>query len=299
MNNSLNQPKNSLNGLFFIIFAAMLWGTTGTSQALGPESSNPLAVGTLRLLCAGIFLLIFSYCRGGFREKRTWSILLVSLGALFVSLYQVTFFAAVAKTGVAIGTVVGIGSSPIFAGCFEAVILKKYPSKSWFISTFIAILGCAILAFSNQGQESMESISIFGICLAICAGMAYAAYSVVLKVLIKTSDSMEVTAVVFCIGAVLLSPLLFYVDISWAMSFSGIIMILYLGIFATSMAYVLFGKGLETVPASTAVTLTLTEPLTAAFLGVMVLGESLNVMASCGLVLIFGSVFILTFSRKG
>lgn len=41
------------------------------------------------------------------------------------------FFKAVAKAGVAIGTVVAIGSAPIFAGLIEWIVLKIRPAKVW------------------------------------------------------------------------------------------------------------------------------------------------------------------------
>ncbi|MGX2961147.1 EamA family transporter [Peribacillus sp. JNUCC 23] len=45
---------------------------------------------------------------------------------------------------------------------------------------------------------------------------------------------------------------------------------LHLGIITTGIAYFLFAKGLISIPSSTAVTLSLAEPLTAALLGVLV-----------------------------
>ncbi|MGL1932880.1 MAG: DMT family transporter [Desulfotalea sp.] len=296
--NITESSNSSLKGIFLIIIAGILWGTTGTSQALGPDSSNPLAIGAMRLLIAGTSLMVICYLAGGFREKQKWPIGLLFLGAGCVALYQVTFFAGVSKAGVAIGTVVGIGSSPIFAGCLEAIILKKRPSKVWFLSTCFAILGCGLLAFSDKQEVSVGTVSILGVGLALCAGVAYAVYTIVIKSMLKTCKSMEATALVFFLGAIFLSPLLFYVDLTWLKSVSGIVMVVHLGIFTTALAYILFGKGLETVPVSTAVTLSLTEPLTAAFLGVVVLGESLNTLSSIGLAFIFASVILITLVRK-
>ncbi len=38
----------------FILAAAVLWGTTGTAQALAPQSAQPLAIGSLRLLVGAL-----------------------------------------------------------------------------------------------------------------------------------------------------------------------------------------------------------------------------------------------------
>ena len=66
------------------------------------------------------------------------------------------------------------------------------------------------------------------------------------------------------------------------MSFRGVAVSLQLGIMSTGIAYLLFAKGLVHVSSSTAVTLSLVEPLTAALLGVFVLGESLTITSWFG-----------------
>jgi drug/metabolite transporter, DME family len=51
---------------------------------------------------------------------------------------------------------------------------------------------------------------------------------------------------------------------------------LYLGVFVTGLAYLLYGWGLRSIGTSTAVTLTLAEPVTAAIFAVLILDERLE-----------------------
>src|SRR5690625_5069375 len=95
---------------FLILLAAMLWGTTGTTQALAPETAHPIAIGTTRLAVGGLFLLIIVLIRGKLHFKN-WPVKLTILASLSMALYQPLFFSAVTITGVAIGTVVAIGRS--------------------------------------------------------------------------------------------------------------------------------------------------------------------------------------------
>ncbi|MGX2961160.1 hypothetical protein JNUCC23_18035 [Peribacillus sp. JNUCC 23] len=55
----------------------------------------------------------------------------IILASLNMAFYQPLFFSAVTITGVAIGTVIAIGSAPIFSGVLEWMVLKKSPSKGW------------------------------------------------------------------------------------------------------------------------------------------------------------------------
>jgi len=96
----------------------------------------------------------------------------------------------------------------------------------------------------------------------------------------------------------LLSPLLFLFDLSWLFTSRGAGISLHLGVVATGIAYWLFAKGLSNVPSSTAVTLSLGEPLTAALLGVFVLGEQLSGTAWFGISLLLLGIALLIGSSR-
>ena len=115
-----------------------------------------------------------------------------------------------------------------------------------------------------------------GIIMAFGAGLSFASYTLISRTLLEKHSTLSVVAVVFTLSAICLSPFLFVFDMSWIMSFRGVGVSLQLGIMSTGIAYLLFAKGLVHVSSSTAVTLSLVEPLTAALLGVFVLGESLT-----------------------
>lgn len=119
--------------------------------------------------------------------------------------------------------------------------------------------------------------------MAIGAGLSFSTYTLVNKQIVQKVSSEMTVAVVFTLSAILLSPLLLIYDVSWALQLDGMLVVLQLGVVATAMAYLLFVKGLMGVPASTAVTLSLAEPLTAALLGILVVGEILTPSAILGL----------------
>lgn len=281
-------------GIWLILAAAVLWGTTGTSQALAPAESSPPVIGALRLVLGGGALAFSAYLRGGLRVHSWPPLLTLSAGA-FVALYQVTFFWAVLKTGVAVGTIVGIGSAPVFAGVLEYVFRKRLPTRRWYFSTGIAVIGCLLLLLHSGDVR----IDIAGILLALAAGCSYASYALAIKMLLPGRSPEDVTAVIFCLGAVFLSPLLFGVDLSWLGQINGWLLMLHLGILATALSYWLFASGLKTVAASTAMTLSLAEPLTAAILGIVVVGERLAFVDAIGLLLILSALLLLILPSRG
>ncbi len=207
--------------------------------------------------------------------------------------YQPLFFSAVIKTGVAVGTMVAIGSAPLLSGVLDYIVYRKKPTKKWLLATFTGIIGCCSLLLKKDSQ-----IDVIGLGMAIGAGASFACYTTVNKKIVQHVDPQVGASLVFTAAAVLLIPCWFMYDMSWLISLNGMGIALHLGILTTALAYVLFSTALKSVHASTAVTLSLAEPVTAFLLGVFFLGESLTLVNICGAALVFASLAFLTYSPK-
>lgn len=276
------------------LLAAILWGTTGTAQSFAPESAHPIAIGAMRLAVGGGALLLFVGLQGKLQKEKNWPILITAIAAAGMAAYQPLFFSAVAQAGVAVGTVVAIGSAPILAGILEFVIRRKKPERRWWMATLFAIAGCLLL-FSNQHAVSVTPA---GVLMAIGAGLSFAIYTIVSKQLIESHASDVVTAVVFSMAAIFLLPLLFFYPLNWLTEVKGIGVAVHLGLFATALAYLLFAKGLSHIPAANAVTLALAEPLTAAILGVFIVRERVTSSGWIGIALLFCGLLLLSVRAK-
>ena len=278
-------------GPWQIVMGASLWGTTGTAQALAPPESTPLTVGALRQWVGAAGLLAMAAWRGELSavRLRQWPWGLTLLAGLCMAIYQLCFFSAVARTGVAVGTVVGIGSAPIAGGLIGWLFRAERPPLLWYPSTALAVLGCSALALSGQGVW----VNAWGLLLALGAGTTYALYAHFSKSILLDHAPDLVMAMVFLCGALLLLPVLVWQDWSWVWQGRGLGVVLHLGLVTTALAYALFARGLGTVPIATAMTLTLAEPLTAAVLGLVVLGEPLSLLSAGGMACILAGLLLL------
>lgn len=283
-------------GAWLVLAAAVLWGTTGTSQALAPDGAQPFAIGAVRLVLGAIGLLFYAMLRRSITNPLRWPIGATLMAGASMAAYQLFFFAGVARAGVAVGTIVGIGSSPILAGILGFLLRDERPGKVWGAATALAIIGCSLLIGAGSGYLQVESSAVdaLGVLLAIAAGGAYALFTVASKGLLETRPPEAVMGVVFALGALLLTPLLFVADLHWLSVPGGALVALHLGLVTVVVAYSLFARGLNHVPAATAVTLTLAEPATAGLLGIFLLGESLTASGLIGIGFIFLGLALLS-----
>jgi DME family drug/metabolite transporter len=272
-----------------VLIAAVLFGTTGTAQALGPEI-EPLAVGTARIAIGAALLVVIALVSGRFQLGGADRRLLVVSGAC-VAAYQATFFAAVDDTGVAVGTVVAIGSAPVFTGLLARTFAGERLTRRWAGAT---ALGCAGVCTLVLGGGSGGEVSLPGVGLALFAGAGYAGYAVAGKKLMDQGATPEaLMASVFSFGAVLLLPLLTMVSTGGLWNAGGLGVAVYLGAVPTALAYILFARGLERIGAGETATLTLAEPVTAAALGFVVLGERPGAAAFVGAALVLAGLALL------
>jgi drug/metabolite transporter, DME family len=280
-----------------VLIAAVLFGTTGTAQALGP-SLEPLAVGTARIAVGAVLLAIVAVAAGRVRGSgRPRAALgsgdrrLILLAGAGVAVYQASFFAAVADTGVAVGTVVALGSAPAFTGFFGRVFAGERLAGRWFAATALACAGVCLLTL---GAGSGGDVSARGIGLALAAGAGYAGYVVIGKHIFDGGGTPEgVMAAVFATGALILLPALVLIDAGELLSAEGLALAGYLGAVTTALAYVLFAKGLAQIGASETATLTLAEPVTAMALGFLILGERPSAVAVAGAALVLAGLALL------
>ena len=292
-------------GRFSVLAAAVLWGTSGTAQALGPSQASAVAVGFGRILIGSVVLTAIALHSDAGSLARV-----IRLGgrpalcaAVATAVFQAAFFSAVALTGVAVGTVVALGSAPVFTGLLAHLTVGERPEHRWGVATGLAVGGCTlILAPWTAGTAAVNPL---GVTLALLSGFTYGLYTVSAKrLLLRNAPLLGIPAVTLGGGALLLAPFVAVMSAAGHMtvrplfSLSGFSMLLWLGVVTTAAAYVLYTIGLRRVPAATVGSLALGEPLTASALGFLVLGERPGLLTLAGAALLFGGLLLLALPAR-
>ena len=203
------------------------------------------------------------------------------------AMYGATFFAAVHETGIAIGTVVALGSAPILTGVLSAVLFRSMPSRTWLLATSVAIVGMALIVLSGDDAN----VSVPGVMYALGAGLGYALFAIASKRIVESGITSDVAmSRVFGIAAIMLAPALVFVNTDWVLTAGGISLGLWLGIVTVALAYWAYASGLAHLEPRETTMITLAEPVVATMLGALVLDERPAAFAWLGIVVVISAL---------
>jgi DME family drug/metabolite transporter len=284
-----------------VLAASVLWGTTGTAATFAPDV-GPLAIGAAAMGLGGLLQALtagphIARNTGGLRELRGT----VLLGAASVAVYPLAFYSSMHLAGVAVGTVVSIGTAPLASALIERVVDGRRLTRRWLLAATLGLLGTALLCIAEAARatdttgRTSTTGTLLGIGLGLIAAATYALYSwAAHRLIARQVPSRAAMGAVFGIGGILLLPVLAITGVPLVASWSNTAVGAYMALVPMFVGYVLFGRGLAHVPASTATTLSLLEPAVAAVLAVLVVGERLPVTGWAGIALVITCLAVLT-----
>ncbi|MCD2165135.1 MULTISPECIES: DMT family transporter [Comamonas] len=288
----------SAQGIALVAIAGVLWGTSGTAQYLGAAGLSPFWVGAAQLAVAAAFLgLSLLWARRGstgslvLRPRqaglRLSSFFWASLG---IGGYSVFFYAGLQMAGVGVGTAVAIGSSPIWAGLLQALVLRAPLSPLWWLGTLVSVAGGVAMV---MGEGGSSQVSWPGLALCLLAGLSYAGYALVNKRLVSHMSPKVVNFYVFSGAALLALPVAaLYAGVpQW--SLSAVLVVVYLGAVVSGIAHLLFSMGLRHISGPTGVALSLIEPVAAFVLAVWIVGEHQPWVAWVGLAAVLLGLWVV------
>ena len=296
-------------GILCVLIASFLWGTTGTAATFAPEV-GPLAIGAVAMGLGGLLqalLALRALKRDGTLLRQYWPVVL--FGAISVAAYPLAFYSSMYLAGVTVGTVVTIGSAPLFSALTEWVLDRKTLSKQWLAGSAPGLAGIVLLCFFGEEQKAAQLVSsswevTTGVILGLIGGLTYALYTwAAHRLMRKGISSKAAMGAIFGIGGILLMPVLLVTGGALLTSWNNALVGAYMAVIPMFTGYVLFGYALARISVSTATTITLIEPVVAALLAVVIVGETLSALGWLGAVLVTSCLVILsapqnTFSRR-
>lgn len=287
--------RSHLRGLLEVGAASVLWGTGGLAVQLirEHEALSPVTISAWRMTIAAVVLLValVALRRGGelvtLARRHPRQLLAVGAGT---AAYQGFYFVSVTQVGVAVSTVVSLGLAPVLLTVLESARDRRAPAPSRLGVLAAALVGLVLVSVAGH-ESSTGPAPVAGVLLAVASGTTYALTTVAGGSVSRTSSPLVLTSGMTLVGAAVLLPCLAVVDGPRVTTDAvALAWLAYLGALTMALAYVLLYSGLRVVAPSTAVTASLVEPVTAAVVAAVVLGEALGPVAVVGIVLVLGAV---------
>lgn len=272
-----------LRGYGEIVIAAILWGSTGIFVKL-IDMSIPGMIFYRVLIATTALLLLFCFARKlGEIQLKEKKLFILAFG-FFQSATILSYFMAIETTSVANAALL-LYTAPIYVTLLSPVLLHEGATGKGVLALLISMAGIILIVDPRRlglGSETYLAGVIFG----ILAGIFYAFQVLISRYIspiypgyTQAFWGLTFTALVF-FPAALSTPV---VSVQ-----NNLLLLILFGIFPTAISISLYFDGLKWVKASNASTVGLLEPVSAAFLSVLVLREVISMTT------LIGGAFILT-----
>lgn len=271
---------------FFLIastaLAPLIWGSTYlvTTEFLPPD--RPLTAALLRVLPAGLLLLLW---RREWPQPQEWWRLLC-LGVLNIGFFQAMLFVAAYRLPGGLAAVLMATQTLMVLALSHAIGRQRQPAAAW-RAALVGVFGVGLLVSVPQA-----GVDGWGVAAAV-AGAAAMALGLFLSKHWQSSLSLwAFTGWQLVFGGLCLLPFAWWLEPALpALTLRHIGGYLYLCLFGALLAYALFFRGARLLPAATVSALGLLSPVCAFVLGWLFLGQGMGMVALLGFVLVLYAVF--------
>lgn len=261
-------------GSLTIAACALSWGVIAV--VVRQLDMPAMAIVFFRVLLATVALatgLLLSGRRDLFRLP---SRAVLGLGVLLASHWSF-YFGAIQETSVASAVVITY-AGPILLALLAPVMLREHVPGLVLGALAVSVAGIALITLSGGSGE--DAVRPLGVLLALLAAVSYAFLIVLLKKWASEVDPVTVVLYQSLMAAVVLSPAAVLAD--YSLGGADVAYLLLLGVVLTAGVGVIYVGALRSVPATTAGILAYMEPVSAALLAVLLLGESLTAAVVLG-----------------
>lgn len=275
-------------GVLSLAIAATFWGTGGAvAVVLGRDHGlGPVAVSFWRFAVAAAAVAAIRLLAPGPTAHESWRAAVLSGAGMAVS--QAAYFGAVAHAGLAVGTLVTIGASPVLIALGARRLLGERIGAAQ-AATMCGAVGGLVLLTADPGGPG--AATFLGVGLAVLSALTYSA----VILLARRNRGGGAGKSAFVAGAIMLAPLALGEGLlpTTGDPFTAAAWLVFLGVVPTALAYRWFFAGLATVPAATASVVALLEPVAASLMALVLLGERIGAAGLAGAAVVLVSLGVL------
>ncbi len=280
--------NNKASSLVKMIAAMTIFGTIGIFRSYIPCSSATLA------FVRGIIGMLFLICIMAIGRKKISfgsikkALLLLSISGALIGLNWILLFESYRYTTVSTATLCYY-MAPIFVIIASSPILREKLTPRKLLCTLCAISGMIIIS----GVFTDGNVNLYGIAFGLGAAALYASVIMINKFISGISDY-ERTVVQLGMAAFAVFPYLLFTEDFSSLDFTPktVLLLIFVGILHTGIAYTLYFGSLSGLKAQTAAIFSYIDPVVALLLSALILKEGFTLLKLTGSLLILGAALV-------
>lgn len=222
------------------------------------------------------------------KVRRSGLSILLLLG-LFSLINSILYYFAFLKTTIA-NAVFTHYTAPIFVALLAPILIKEKMERKTWITIPVASLGLTLI-FLNSGFKLTGTHTI-GLLAGTASGLAYAIIIIIARKVSPSYSPYIIATITNGLITIILLP--FAITENYTITSTSIFLLLIMGLVHSTLALVLYLKGLREVKAQEAAVLGYLEPIGAVLLALLIFGEIPSEIAIIGGILIIISGYIVT-----
>ena len=279
-----------------VIIAGLLWGTSGIFvHFLAPYGFSSLQMTAVRGTVSFVAIAVIAL----FKDRKLFRIrpldLLICIGVgVMLYLASACYYSAIPMTSVSTAVML-MYTAPVFVAVASVVLFGEKMSRLKIVAIVTMMAGCCLVSGVIGG---FNISGVWGILLGLSAGLSYGSYNIFSKLAMRRGlEPLTVTIYGFMIMMLIAFFVASPVDIVTVAAkapLQTVPLLLGLGGCTFVVPYTLYTVGLRELPAGTASALSIVEPMSATVYSIAFLGEKLTVYSVVGVILVVGSVLMLS-----
>jgi drug/metabolite transporter (DMT)-like permease len=288
-------PRSSLAPVVTAGLIMLIWGATPVATRLAVADLQPVQVGLLRTVFAGLLALPIALAlRLPLPKDRRSFLLLVVSGACGFIVFPLLYSVGQRDTSAMHGGMI-LAALPIFTGSYAALVERRWPSARWIAGCVIALIGeCALIVLRAGGGGAQPTLG--GDLLVLLSALVVAGGYVAGARLAQTGYSSLATTLWGVALAAIVSAVLMIAAVAqggWPsagwLSWSAVI---YLASVTTILGYIGWYWALAKGGIARIATIQFFQPVSGLVLAALLLGERMTPSLLAASIVILAGVWI-------
>lgn len=295
-------PTSTLVPWLLVLLAGSLWGSGAlvVAHLLAHTGLNSLEIALARFLI-GLPALAWPLLRSGRLFARRGNIWVLLVGVA-MAINVTCWFEAINRVGAAIATVIALCLAPVIVGIISVLAGIERVSYRLVSAVLLAVGGTALIVLGGEASGPVQT-SLAGVGFAMLSALMYSLLSLGTHRAVSRGDHSSVAFDCNFVAALTMMVMMAVIGRTgspahganaWLLlDAQDILWLTYMGLGTASLAFWAFATGARRLSPTRVTVATLIEPLIAAVLGVIVLGETLHAPQIAGAIGLFGAILLL------